>query len=180
MAQRNPITQAESLESTGSTHAPIGTDSSYTNTSSTTGPTHGAGYATSTGNTRVVDNRTTGQKVKDVFKDGGSSTGTTTNTGTGNVGTAGAHTTAQSTAPSHTEQKVNTAASGVGGVFAGLHGAGEKIRGEFNAGVDRAFNEPEGVVKNEGVARQGEGEIESGRFSGSTREREVGSGERRI
>lgn len=46
----------------------------------------------------------------------------------------------------------------------------------FNAGVDRAFNEPEGAVRNQGVADAGEKEIESGRFAGSTREREVGGG----
>jgi len=34
-----------------------------------------------------------------------------------------------------------TEGKGIGGVFAAVHGAGEKIRGEFNAGVDRAFDE---------------------------------------
>lgn len=33
------------------------------------------------------------------------------------------------------------ALNGVKGAFAAVHGAGEKIRGEFNAGVDRAFND---------------------------------------
>jgi len=163
-------------------------DSSYNNT--TTGAGAGAGY----GAGGVVDNRTTGQKVKGLFADGSSSsTGTGTRTGnttttTGHTGRGattsnGMHTTTQTTAPSTstTEAKTQSAASSVGGVFAGIHGAGEKIRGEFNAGVDRAFNEPEGAVKNKGVANAGEREIETGHFSGRTREKELGSaGGRRI
>jgi hypothetical protein len=33
------------------------------------------------------------------------------------------------------------AGDGIKGLFAGIHGAGEKMRGEFNAGVDRTFDE---------------------------------------
>jgi hypothetical protein len=40
-----------------------------------------------------------------------------------------------------TAAKVKESASGVKGMIAAVHGAGEKIRGEFNSGVDRAFNE---------------------------------------
>lgn len=37
--------------------------------------------------------------------------------------------------------QVKQGASGVKGVLAAVHGAGESIRGQLNAGVDRAFNE---------------------------------------
>ena len=36
---------------------------------------------------------------------------------------------------------VKDAAGGVKNVIAGIHGAGEKLRGEFNAGVDKTFHE---------------------------------------
>jgi len=62
--------------------------------------------------------------------------------------------------------------SGIKGVFAGIHGAGESIRGTFNAAVDRAFNEPEGVAKNEAIGREGEYEARSGQFAPSTKQRE--------
>lgn len=61
---------------------------------------------------------------------------------------------------------------GVKGVVAGIHGVGESIRGTFNAAVDRAFNEPEGVAKNEAIGRAGEYEAQSGQFAPSTKERE--------
>jgi hypothetical protein len=40
-----------------------------------------------------------------------------------------------------TGSKVKEMAHGVKGLFAAVHGAGEKARGDFNAGVDRTFNE---------------------------------------
>jgi len=86
------------------------------------------------------------------------------------------------THPSSTGQKTQEAASGVKGLFAAAHGAGEKLRGEFNAGVDRTFDEKEGVAKNEAVARAGDGEMTTGRFTHSTKNREgavPGDGERR-
>ncbi|EED18643.1 conserved hypothetical protein [Talaromyces stipitatus ATCC 10500] len=61
---------------------------------------------------------------------------------------------------------------GIKGVVAGIHGAGESLRGTFNAAVDRAFNEPEGVVKNEAIGREGEYEAKSGQFAPSTKQRE--------
>ncbi|KUL87589.1 hypothetical protein ZTR_05788 [Talaromyces verruculosus] len=63
-------------------------------------------------------------------------------------------------------------AGGIKGVVAGIHGAGESIRGTFNAAVDRAFNEPEGVAKNEAIGREGEYEAKSGQFAPSTKQRE--------
>lgn len=37
--------------------------------------------------------------------------------------------------------QANQMASGIKGVFAKVHGAGEEIRGTFNQGVDEAFHE---------------------------------------
>ncbi|KAL4781113.1 hypothetical protein BJX76DRAFT_24623 [Aspergillus varians] len=54
---------------------------------------------------------------------------------------------------------------GVMGIFAGIHGAGEWLRGGINAAVDRAFGSTEGVTKNEAISRAGQEEIRSGRFS---------------
>ncbi|KAL2851690.1 hypothetical protein BJX68DRAFT_65520 [Aspergillus pseudodeflectus] len=55
--------------------------------------------------------------------------------------------------------------SGVRGVFAGIHGAGEWLRGGINAAIDRTFGSEEGVTRNEAIARAGQQEISSGRFS---------------
>lgn len=49
---------------------------------------------------------------------------------------------------------------------------GESIRGKFNAGIDRQFNEPEGVAKNEAIGREGEYEAQTGEFTPSTKQRE--------
>jgi len=163
MAQQNPINKTAGLSSTGSTHSPLSTSSTYT--SQTTSPTHNTNPATSTS---TSDPRSTGQKVKDLFHD--DSTGTShTNTNT-----------TQTSGGRGTNQGVKQAASSVGGVFAAVHGAGEKIRGEFNAGVDRTFNEPEGEVKNANVAAAGDREIDTGHFAGSTKARELGDGGRRV
>lgn len=40
-----------------------------------------------------------------------------------------------------TSSKLKESASGVKGLAAAVHGAGEMIRGNINAGVDRAFND---------------------------------------
>ncbi|RDW67381.1 uncharacterized protein DSM5745_09247 [Aspergillus mulundensis] len=55
--------------------------------------------------------------------------------------------------------------SGVRGVFASVHGAGEWLRGGINAAVDRTFGSEEGVSRNEAISRAGQEEIRSGRFS---------------
>ena len=46
-------------------------------------------------------------------------------------------------APSNTTNSKTGESAGekVKGALAGIHGLGEKLRGEFNAGVDRAFDE---------------------------------------
>ncbi|KAL2812654.1 hypothetical protein BJX63DRAFT_432543 [Aspergillus granulosus] len=60
--------------------------------------------------------------------------------------------------------------SGVRGVFAGIHGAGEWLRGGINAAIDRTFGSEEGVRRNEAIARAGQQEISSGRFSRDSHE----------
>ncbi|KAL4900208.1 hypothetical protein BDW74DRAFT_182963 [Aspergillus multicolor] len=55
--------------------------------------------------------------------------------------------------------------SGVRGVFASIHGAGEWLRGGINAAVDRTFGSEDGVAQNEAISRAGQEEIRSGRFS---------------
>ncbi|KAL2831616.1 hypothetical protein BJY01DRAFT_254237 [Aspergillus pseudoustus] len=60
--------------------------------------------------------------------------------------------------------------SGVRGVFAGIHGAGEWLRGGINAAIDRTFGSEEGVTRNEAIARAGQQEISSGRFSRDSHE----------
>lgn len=46
-----------------------------------------------------------------------------------------------------------------------VQGAGESLRGALNAAVDRTFGTEEGVQKNQDVARKGEQQIQSGKFS---------------
>jgi len=76
---------------------------------------------------------------------------------------------------------------GVKGVLAGIHGVGEKVRGEFNGAIDGAFNEngsqSEGVVKNAAVANAGDAERKTGQFTHATKNREgavPGDNERRF
>ncbi|KAK2797422.1 hypothetical protein FQN51_008454 [Onygenales sp. PD_10] len=57
---------------------------------------------------------------------------------------------------------------------AGIHGVGESLRGNANAAVDRAMEDPEGVRKNEAIAREGEREVQTGEFSWGTKKREMG------
>jgi len=71
-----------------------------------------------------------------------------------------------------TGAKVRESASGVKGLVAAVHGAGETLRGTFNKEVDRAFHDKEGEIKNDRIARQGEAEIQEGRFAKSTKNRE--------
>jgi len=58
-------------------------------------------------------------------------------TQTGNTGT----TTGTTTNTRSKGDILKESASGAKGLVAAIHGAGEAIRGNFNAGVDRAFNE---------------------------------------
>jgi len=61
-------------------------------------------------------------------------------------------------------------------VLAGIHGIGEKVRGEFNAGVDETFNQngsqAEGVARNAAVANAGDKELTTGQFAHATKNRE--------
>ncbi|KAH7311941.1 hypothetical protein BKA65DRAFT_517858 [Rhexocercosporidium sp. MPI-PUGE-AT-0058] len=99
-------------------------------------------------------------------------------TGRGNepIGTGGVYDTAGSTTGTHTTSTTTAGHSGTGGgvkgVLAGIHGVGEKIRGEFNKGVDGAMGDKEGVVKNEAVANAGDRERLTGTFAGETKNRE--------
>ncbi|OJJ58316.1 hypothetical protein ASPSYDRAFT_90491 [Aspergillus sydowii CBS 593.65] len=56
----------------------------------------------------------------------------------------------------------------VRGVFAGVHGAGEWLRGGLNSAVDRTFGTDEGATRNDAIARAGQEQIRSGKFSGDT------------
>ncbi|KAL1975895.1 hypothetical protein VTN31DRAFT_4287 [Thermomyces dupontii] len=60
------------------------------------------------------------------------------------------------------------------GALAGIHGTGEAIRGKINASIDRTFKQPKGAQKNEEITQQGEYEVQSGKFSEATKEREWG------
>ncbi|RAK99673.1 protein dprC [Aspergillus ibericus CBS 121593] len=53
---------------------------------------------------------------------------------------------------------------GVKSAAAGIHGAGESLRGGLNAAVDKAFGHDEGVARNAAIAQGGEQEIQSGNF----------------
>ncbi|CZR62933.1 uncharacterized protein PAC_12830 [Phialocephala subalpina] len=115
------------------------------NTGSTYGNTSTGANVTHHTNTNVGGHATGADAV------GGTTTGHTTGAGGSAVGGHG---------------------SGIKGIAAGIHGLGEKVRGEFNTVVDRAFNEREGVAKNRAVADAGDMERETGRFAGSTKDRE--------
>merc|ERR1711964_56377 len=81
---------------------------------------------------------------------------------------SGMHT-AGTTATGHTS---SGSGGGVKGVLAGIHGMGEKVRGEFNKGVDGVVGDKEGVLKNEAVADAGDRERLTGTFAGETKNRE--------
>ncbi|OJJ02095.1 hypothetical protein ASPVEDRAFT_150796 [Aspergillus versicolor CBS 583.65] len=61
-----------------------------------------------------------------------------------------------------------TLGGGVRGVFAGIHGAGEWLRGGLNSAVDRAFGSDEGATRNDAISRAGQEQIRTGKFSGDT------------
>jgi len=95
-------------------------------------------------------------------------TGTTPTTST--TGTTGHTTTGTTTGGGHGQ--AGQVASGIKGVFAKVHGAGEEIRGQFNGAVDEAFHENTGVAKNNSVATAGRNEMETGQFAHGTKQRE--------
>jgi len=94
-------------------------------------------------------------------------------TRTGNAtNTAGTH-------PTTTTGTTGTTSTGGGGVLQGVkaaaaqvHGAGETLRGTFNSGVDRTFDEPGASAKSDAVANQGVREMETGNFNRETKARE--------
>ncbi|KAE9365276.1 hypothetical protein N431DRAFT_430777 [Stipitochalara longipes BDJ] len=71
-----------------------------------------------------------------------------------------------------TSSKVSQAGEFTKNLLAAAHGAGEKLRGDFNSTVDKTFNESEGVAKNERIANAGESELSTGQFAHSTKNRE--------
>ncbi|EAS34575.3 uncharacterized protein CIMG_05599 [Coccidioides immitis RS] len=66
---------------------------------------------------------------------------------------------------------------GVKGFMAGVHGAGEQIRGKAGEVVDRMAHDEEGIAKDREIQMQGREEMETGRFSQATKEREWGNQE---
>ncbi|KAI1959831.1 hypothetical protein LOZ58_004196 [Ophidiomyces ophidiicola] len=62
----------------------------------------------------------------------------------------------------------------VSGLAAGIHGAGEVLRGKAGEVVERAANNEAGAEKAERIQREGWEELDTGRFSQATRERELG------
>lgn len=71
-----------------------------------------------------------------------------------------------SAAGSKSAQKGEQLGHSVKSLFAGVHGAGESLRGGLNAAVDKAFGHDEGAAKNADIASKGERQIQTGRFSG--------------
>jgi len=186
------------------TNEAMAAPSNYQNTNAA--PT-GLGAERTVGNAGV-DTRSTGQKLKDVVNPDKNSTAGTYNTTGAGVHNTGATTTAapgtSSTtgAGGHPRGAVHTGANsgvrgnanvgtgestgqkiggGVGAVFAGIHGAGERLRGEINQGVDEVFGEREGVAKNKAVANAGDQEMATGHFAPETKDREgAGTAGRRL
>jgi len=65
---------------------------------------------------------------------------------------------------------------GLKGALAGVHGVGEKIRGTFNAEVDKVAGEDSS--KGVATAASGDREMQTGQFAASTKEREGVQGAR--
>ncbi|KAK2758986.1 hypothetical protein FQN54_003084 [Arachnomyces sp. PD_36] len=89
------------------------------------------------------------------------------------------HPTGTTADPHSTTHGTHTGTSSGGGLIqgvkaaaAGFHGAGETLRGALTGKVDRSFGDSSGTAKNEAVMNNGMNEIETGRFSDTTRERE--------
>jgi len=91
---------------------------------------------------------------------------TTTTTGTAPAAAGGAGTGTGTTSAGH------SAASGIKGVFAGIHGAGEALRGTVNSAVDEIAGDSHGKVKNDNITIGGVNEMESGNFTVGTKNRE--------
>ncbi|PYI10600.1 hypothetical protein BO78DRAFT_305821 [Aspergillus sclerotiicarbonarius CBS 121057] len=70
----------------------------------------------------------------------------------------------QGTTGSKSAQAGESFGQGVKSAAAGIHGAGESLRGGLNAAVDKAFGHEEGAARNAAIARGGEQEMQSGSF----------------
>ncbi|PYH78930.1 hypothetical protein BO82DRAFT_356919 [Aspergillus uvarum CBS 121591] len=84
---------------------------------------------------------------------------TTTVPATGTTGTT--------TAGGQSARTGENVGRGVKSVAAGIHGAGESLRGGLTAAVDSAFGHDQGAAKNAAIADKGEREIETGQFGRS-------------
>ncbi|KAK6580312.1 hypothetical protein PZA11_007334 [Diplocarpon coronariae] len=65
-----------------------------------------------------------------------------------------------------THSNTHSAGHGVKGLLAGIHGLGEKVRGEFNGAVDVVAGDEEGLAKDHAVADAGDRERLTGTFEG--------------
>ncbi|RAL15603.1 protein dprC [Aspergillus homomorphus CBS 101889] len=88
---------------------------------------------------------------------GGANTATTTTAGPGTTTTTGA-------AGGQSARTGENVGRGVKSAAAGIHGAGESLRGGLNAAVDSAFGHDNGAAKNAAIADKGEREIQTGQF----------------
>jgi len=91
----------------------------------------------------------------------GATTGATTATGAGTGTGRGADVTADDASCG------KAAGRGVRGVFSGIHGAGEAIRGNVLSAIDEAVGHNQGAARNENIARAGEQEMASGKYARS-------------
>jgi len=121
----------------------------------------GAGYNTASGGDpyTIPTTKPTGTGVGT-----GAATGAQADPYAGNTGTTGT-TTGSATTTGHGTNPVKN-------ILAGIHGAGEKLRGEINGWVDSAAGEQEGVQKNAAIANAGDAEMQTGQFSTGTKNRE--------
>jgi len=69
---------------------------------------------------------------------------------------------------------------GIKAAAAGVHGAGETLRGTFNAAIDKSMNEPEHVTaRHDAVAARGKNEISTGHRSEQDQQKLGGFGKLR-
>ncbi|PYH43368.1 protein dprC [Aspergillus saccharolyticus JOP 1030-1] len=177
----NRVQYAPGTTTTGNVHpqATAGTATTSTSGTSTKGP-HSSSLLNKldprvNSRTGEMSTKSTNQTGSGAMREPTDTTGTaggvgyqptasSSSQGTGTVGGANPTTGTTTTAGGQSARTGESVGRGVKSAAAGIHGAGESLRGGINAAVDSAFGHNDGVVKNEAIADKGEREIQTGQF----------------
>ncbi|KAK1143640.1 hypothetical protein N8T08_006250 [Aspergillus melleus] len=150
MNKADPRVDAQTGETSTKTTTQTGSGAVHT-PADTSSHAAGAGYGSTAGHAPIHARANPEHEAK--YVPHGEQRGYDTTTATGSSGTG-----------SKSAQKGEKLGNNVKSMFAGIHGAGESLRGGLTSAVDKAFGHEEGAAKNAEIANKGDRQIQSGQF----------------